>query len=92
MSPLWGVFLLIVLGVIWLVGQGKRAALRDSYRALPPQTVREIALLATLYLLAAWRSLALLITPGQQTALPLVAHGLVAALVLLVAAHRFRRP
>lgn len=91
MSPLWGVLLLIVLGAIWLIGEGARGALRESYRPLPPQTVRDVVLLAVVGLWAALRSVVLLITPGPQSVLPVAAHWAVAAMALLAALYRSRQ-
>jgi len=91
MIPLWGVFLLVVLGVIWLLGEGVRGALRESYRPLPPQTVCEAVLLATIGLWAILRGAGFLITLGQQSALLVVAHWSVAALALLVAMYRLQQ-
>jgi hypothetical protein len=91
MSALWGVCLLVVLGAIWLVGREDRAALRDWYHATPPQTVYEVVLLTAVGFWAALRSVMLLITLGQQSALPVAAHWAVAAMALLTALYRFRR-
>ena len=92
MSPLSGVFLLIILGAIWLTCWEGWETLRAWYRAPSRLTMDEMPLLAVLSLFAAWRSVASLISHGQQTALPVIAAGLVAAIVLLVAVHRFRQP
>jgi len=85
------VFLLTVLGAIWLIGREIRAAHRESYRALPPQTVCEIAVLAALGFWAALRGAVLSITLDQQSALRVVAYWLVAALALLAALYQIRQ-
>lgn len=90
MALLSGVFLLIVLGAIWLTHQAGRAALRAWYPAPSRLTVDEMPLLAALSILATWRSVTLLSSQGQPMALPVLAADLVAALILLVAVHRFR--
>jgi hypothetical protein len=91
MSPLWGVFLLIVLVAIWVIVEEAQKAGRELSRALPPPTVRDVVLLAVVGLWAALRSVVLLITPGPQSVLPVAAHWAVAAMALLAALYRSRQ-
>ncbi len=91
MSPLGGVLLLIVLGAIWLIAEEARGVWRELCRALPPQTVHEVVLLATVGFWAALRSVMLLTTLGQQSVLPVAAHWAVAAMALLAALYRSRQ-
>lgn len=91
MSPLWGVFLLIVLGALWVIVEEAQKAGRELLHALPPQTVRDVVLLAAVGLWAALRSVMLLITLGQQSVLPVATHWAVAAMALLAALYRSRQ-
>lgn len=90
MSPMWCVFLLIVLAALWICWKNCAAG-RESYRALPPQTACEPALLATIGLWAALRGVSFLITLRQPSALLVVVHLSVAALALLAALYRPRQ-
>ena len=91
MAPLWGFLCLVVLGTIWLIDRADWGALREWFRALPPQTVRWMALLAALGLYAIWHNAALLITVVEQAALPVAANWLGMALFLLAVMYRFRQ-
>jgi len=91
MSPLGGVLLLIVLGAIWVFAQEAQRVWRELYRLLPPQTVRDVMLLVTVGLWAALHSVTLLITLGQQSALPVTAYWAVAVMALLTALYRSRQ-
>jgi len=91
-SPAPGVFLVTALRTTRRACRWAWAALREWRRAPPSLTMGEMPLLAALSLFAAWRCVALLVSLGREMMLPLIAAASLAALVLLAAARRFRRP
>jgi len=91
MSLLEAGLLLIVLEAVWLLAEEAQRVWRELYCTLPPQTVRDVTLLATVGFWVALRGAILLSTLGQQSVLPVATHWAVAVLALVAALYRSRQ-